>query len=106
MDRGLYAEVQALYQRGDLHRELPAIRSVGYRQLWDCIANCGSEAEAVERGIIATRQLAKRQLTWMRRWTDLQLVPIDDGSKMLEVKKIAEKCLKKLVTTPMSTGVS
>lgn len=105
MERGLYAEVQALYQRGDLHRELPAIRSVGYRQLWDCIENCGSEAEAIGRGIIATRQLAKRQLTWMRRWTDLQLLPIDDGSKMLEVKKIAETCLKKLLTTPNSLNV-
>jgi tRNA dimethylallyltransferase len=92
--------VQALYGRGDLHSELPSIRSVGYRQLWDCIKNCGSEVEAVERGIIATRQLAKRQLTWMRRWSDLQLLHVDDGSKMFEVKKIAEMCLKKLLTTP------
>ena len=67
MAEGFLAEVQGLRMRGDLHVELPSIRAVGYRQLW---AHCAGELtleEAIEQGIIATRQLAKRQMTWMRR---------------------------------------
>ena len=63
---GLLAEVTVLHQRGDLNAELPAIRSVGYRQLW---AHCAGEIglqDAVGQAIAATRQLAKRQLTWLR----------------------------------------
>jgi tRNA dimethylallyltransferase len=65
---GLVDEVQALYNRGDLHADLPAIRAVGYRQVWDFIEGRLSQDEMVERGIIATRQLAKRQFTWLRGW--------------------------------------
>ncbi len=66
MEAGFLEEVRALYSRGDLTATHPAIRSVGYRQLWAHLAGEGSLAEAVDRGIAATRQLAKRQLTWMR----------------------------------------
>lgn len=66
MEAGFLAEVEALYQRGDLHPELPSIRCVGYRQLWDYLAGACTHDEAVERGIAATRQLAKRQITWLR----------------------------------------
>lgn len=65
---GLLDEVQALYKRGDLHSDLPAIRAVGYRQVWDFIEGRLSHEDMLERGIIATRQLAKRQLTWLRGW--------------------------------------
>jgi len=65
---GLLDEVQALYDRGDLHADLPAIRAVGYRQVWDFIEGRLSHEEMVERGIIATRQLAKRQFTWLKGW--------------------------------------
>jgi tRNA dimethylallyltransferase len=68
LDAGLVEEVQALYNRGDLHADLPAIRAVGYRQVWDFIEGRLSHEEMLERGIIATRQLAKRQLTWLRGW--------------------------------------
>jgi tRNA dimethylallyltransferase len=63
---GLLAEVAALYRRGDLHAELPAIRSVGYRQLWAHCAGQVGLAEAAAQAVVATRQLAKRQLTWLR----------------------------------------
>jgi tRNA dimethylallyltransferase len=63
---GLVAEVRALYERGDLSRELPAMRAVGYRQVWDYLAGELTEQEMVEQGIRATRQYAKRQLTWLR----------------------------------------
>jgi tRNA dimethylallyltransferase len=65
---GLLDEVKALYDRGDLHADLPAIRAVGYRQVWDFIEGRLSYDEMLERGIIATRQLAKRQFTWLRGW--------------------------------------
>ncbi|MET0357635.1 MAG: tRNA (adenosine(37)-N6)-dimethylallyltransferase MiaA [Cellvibrio sp.] len=65
---GLLEEVQALYNRGDLHADLPAIRAVGYRQVWDFIEGRLSYDEMIERGIIATRQLAKRQFTWLNGW--------------------------------------
>ena len=71
MEQGFLDEVTALYQRGDLNVDLPAIRSVGYRQLWQHLAGELELDEAVERGIIATRQLAKRQFTWLRSWQDL-----------------------------------
>lgn len=66
MEIGFLDEVKALYERKDLHADLPSIRCVGYRQLWDYLdGNCHYE-EAIERGIAATRQLAKRQITWLR----------------------------------------
>jgi len=68
IDAGLLEEVQNLHKRGDLHINLPAIRSVGYRQVWDFIEGRLSYDEMIERGIIATRQLAKRQLTWLKGW--------------------------------------
>jgi len=68
---GLVEEVRNLYRRGDLHPDLPAIRAVGYRQVWDYLDGRLSYDEMIERGVIATRQLAKRQLTWLRGWSDL-----------------------------------
>jgi tRNA dimethylallyltransferase len=63
---GLVAEVRRLQARGDLSADLPAMRAVGYRQLWDHVAGTRSLPESVQRGIEATRQFAKRQLTWLR----------------------------------------
>lgn len=68
---GLVDEVKALYERGDLHEDMPAIRAVGYRQVWQYLKGELSYAEMRDKGIIATRQLAKRQLTWLRGWPDL-----------------------------------
>jgi tRNA dimethylallyltransferase len=69
---GLIDEVKKLYARGDLHPNLPAIRAVGYRQVWDYLDGRLDYNEMTERGIIATRQLAKRQLTWLRGWATPQ----------------------------------
>lgn len=66
IEAGFINEVKALYQRGDLHENLPAIRSVGYRQAWDYLKGEVDYEEMRNRAIIATRQLAKRQLTWLR----------------------------------------
>jgi tRNA dimethylallyltransferase len=67
LDAGLLAEVRALYERSDLTAEHPSMRAVGYRQLWQHLAGQSALDEATERAIAATRQLAKRQLTWLRR---------------------------------------
>ena len=66
LQQGLMEEVRRLHGRADLHVGLPAIRCVGYRQLWDHIEGRCTLDDAVERAIAATRQLAKRQLTWLR----------------------------------------
>jgi len=71
LDQGFLDEVLALRSRGDLHSGLPSIRAVGYRQVWDHLDGKLTRDEMQERGIIATRQLAKRQFTWLRSWDDL-----------------------------------
>ena len=79
MADGFLDEVRRLHARGDLHPDLPAIRAVGYRQLWAHLDGECTLDEAVERGIAATRQFAKRQLTWLRSEPDLNwLDPAQD----------------------------
>ena len=71
LEQGFVDEVRALRGRSDLHAGLPSIRAVGYRQVWDHLDGKLTSLEMEERGIIATRQLAKRQFTWLRSWPDL-----------------------------------
>jgi tRNA dimethylallyltransferase len=71
LHQGLVQEVRDLYERGDLFEDLPSIRSVGYRQLWAYLAGEMTLEEAKEKAVIATRQLAKRQLTWLRSWPEM-----------------------------------
>lgn len=74
LEQGLVAEVEQLYARADLHNGLPSIRSVGYRQIWDYLDGVLSLDDAVERAISATRQLAKRQMTWLRAMPEREQV--------------------------------
>lgn len=74
LEQGLMDEVERLYARGDLHPGLPSIRCVGYRQLWDYLDGKTGKAQAIEQAIAATRQLAKRQLTWLRAQPDRQII--------------------------------
>lgn len=67
LNQGLVGEVEALFGRGDLHEGLPAIRAVGYRQVWSYLKGESDFPQMVERAVIATRQFAKRQYTWLRR---------------------------------------
>ena len=71
VEQGFVQEVEALRSRSDLHAGLPSIRAVGYRQVWEYLDGELSRDDMVERGIIATRQLAKRQFTWLRGWENL-----------------------------------
>ncbi len=77
MASGFMDEVRALRARGDLHPELPSMRCVGYRQAWQGLDAGWSEAEIRERSIFATRQLAKRQLTWLRGLEQRTVVAAD-----------------------------
>ena len=77
LEAGFIDEIKMLYSRPDLHAELPAMRVLGYRQAWQWLDDNCTFAEMREKAIAATRQLAKRQLTWLRRekmavWYDLQ----------------------------------
>jgi tRNA dimethylallyltransferase len=74
LELGLIEEVRRLYDRGDLSAELPSIRSVGYRQVWAYLSGQISEEEMREKAIVATRQLAKRQITWLRSWPDVTVL--------------------------------
>jgi len=89
---GFLDEVRALKARGDLHPDLPSIRSVGYRQAWDYLDGRVSRQEMSERAIAATRQLAKRQLTWLRSWPGLEILPGDEP----EPDKLLDLALKRV----------
>ena len=83
IEAGFIDEIKALYARSDLNADLPSMRAVGYRQAWDWLDGKYSFDQVREKAIIATRQLAKRQLTWLRQesasvWYDLQA----DGAKV------------------------
>ncbi|OHV09965.1 tRNA (adenosine(37)-N6)-dimethylallyltransferase MiaA [Kushneria phosphatilytica] len=85
---GFVDEVQALRARGDLHAELPSIRSVGYRQFWQGLDQ-GLGLDAMrEQGIVATRQLAKRQMTWLRGWPECYTIDALSSDILTQALKI------------------
>ncbi len=89
MAAGFLDEVRQLKARGDLHPDLPSMRCVGYRQAWEGLDAGWSEAEICERGIFATRQLAKRQITWLRSMTDRVVVVADATDALPQVLQAA-----------------
>ncbi|ELX8380297.1 tRNA (adenosine(37)-N6)-dimethylallyltransferase MiaA [Providencia vermicola] len=88
LDAGFEEEVRALYNRGDLHVDLPSIRCVGYRQMWSYLAGETDYDEMVYRGICATRQLAKRQITWLRSWENVHW--LDSEQPQLALKSVMQ----------------
>ena len=92
VDDGLVDEVNALYLRGDLTEKLPAIRAVGYRQVWSYLNREYDKNRMIEKGIIATRLLAKRQFTWLRRVEDAQqFVSFESGLSEKVLQNIKKK---------------
>lgn len=75
---GFEAEVNVLFTRGDLHKNMPSIRCVGYRQMWSYLSGEINYDEMIYRSICATRQLAKRQMTWLRGWPNIIWLDSDD----------------------------
>ena len=90
IEQGLIAEVEGLRGRPDLHAQLPSMRSVGYRQVWEYLDGQSSREQMIERGIIATRQLAKRQCTWLRSWSGLQQLDSENKGNLSAVLKYLE----------------
>ncbi|MGM0526237.1 MAG: tRNA (adenosine(37)-N6)-dimethylallyltransferase MiaA [Pseudomonadota bacterium] len=95
LEQPFEAEVKELYDRGDLHPDLPSIRSVGYRQMWAYLAGDYDYSTMRERGIIATRQLAKRQLTWLRGWPDVDWLTTEDPEVVSKVSALLQRSPKR-----------
>ncbi|WP_440875102.1 tRNA (adenosine(37)-N6)-dimethylallyltransferase MiaA [Thalassotalea sp. PLHSN55] len=85
IEQGFEQEVVNLKQRSDLHADLPSIRCVGYRQMWQYLDGEIDHNEMVFRGVCATRQLAKRQLTWLRSWPNLRWLEMEDKQNLQHV---------------------
>lgn len=94
LEEGLVEEVQQLFARGDLTLTTPAIRAVGYRQVWEYLLGHLTYDEMREKGIIATRQLAKRQLTWLRSWPEVQWFDSEADDLIEQVACCLRQCLK------------
>lgn len=90
LEAGFVDEVAALRARGDLHPGLPSMRCVGYRQAWEALAN-DTLAALPERGIAATRQLAKRQLTWLRGMPQRHSIACDEAGALARVVEVARR---------------
>ena len=91
---GFLDEVAALKARGDLHPDLPSMRCVGYRQAWQVLDGTLPVADLRERGIIATRQLAKRQVTWLRSMPERQIVACDQPDALDAVLRVVRNALQ------------
>ncbi len=91
LQQGFVEEVERLYRRGDLNSSLPSIRCVGYRQIWNYLCGEWDMDTAREKAIVATRQLAKRQMTWLRSEEKLNWIdPLEDKARD-ELLKLVDK---------------
>lgn len=94
LDRGLLSEAEGLYRRSDLMLKLPAMRVVGYRQAWDYLSGIINYNAFVDRGIAATRQLAKRQYTWLRSYEGIEWVDADQPEFVAASTALIQQKLK------------
>jgi tRNA dimethylallyltransferase len=90
---GFLDEVHALRARGDLHPDLPSMRCVGYRQAWEALDGLWPMSELRDKGIFATRQLAKRQITWLRSMPQRHVVPCDSPDALQNVLRTVDQLL-------------
>jgi tRNA dimethylallyltransferase len=90
MEQGFEQEVATLRSRGDLHLDLPSIRCVGYRQMWQYLDGHFDRRELLNKSIAATRQLAKRQLTWLRGWENLHSLDTFAKDNLTNVIKLSK----------------
>jgi len=91
---GFIEEVEQLRVKYGLTSEHASMRSVGYRQVLAYLLGEQSREEMCEKGIIASRQLAKRQLTWLRSWPNLQAVPAHQSQTWAQLVRIISKSLR------------
>lgn len=90
LQQGFLQEVQDLYRRGDLNLTMPSMRCVGYRQAWMHLAGEIDHPTMVEKGLVATRQLAKRQITWLRSWQQLHWLEHESTDLTARVLKLLD----------------
>jgi tRNA dimethylallyltransferase len=93
LDAGLVREVEQLRARPEVHAALPSMRSVGYRQVWAFLEGIITAAQLPDRGVFATRQLARRQLTWLRRERDAHWMDSSDDSLVSNLASLVRSYL-------------
>lgn len=96
LEQGLLEEVQQLRRREELHTSLPSVRTVGYRQIWEYLTGTINYYEMTEKAVSATRQLAKRQMTWLRHYEGVQFLPMDNAAAInqcMDIFAAGEKAL-------------
>ena len=101
---GLLDEVRALRRRTDLHADLPALRAVGYRQAWEHLDRRSDAPTFRQRAIFATRQLAKRQITWLRGELDARWFDPDEGCSAGDVADAVRAFLGRALVGPAATN--
>ncbi|WP_286241023.1 tRNA (adenosine(37)-N6)-dimethylallyltransferase MiaA [Neptuniibacter halophilus] len=90
LEQGFEEEVQRLWERGDLNLQMPSVRCVGYRQMWEYFAGNWDYDTMKYKGVVATRQLAKRQVTWLRSWENLHWMDTHDRKLLANALKLIE----------------
>lgn len=95
LNAGFIEEVKQLFDRGDLTPDMSSIRSVGYRQAWDYLAGLSHYADMREKAIVATRQLAKRQMTWLRSWPEVECLDADSERVVDQASKLLDDLVRK-----------
>lgn len=90
LEQGFVDEVRALWDRGDLDLQMPSVRCVGYRQVWEYFAGTWDYDAMKFKGVVATRQLAKRQVTWLRSWENLNWIDTHDTNLLQNALKFIE----------------
>lgn len=88
LEQGFVDEVRALWDRGDLNLQMPSVRCVGYRQVWEYFSDTWDYETMRFKGIVATRQLAKRQVTWLRSWENLTWMDTHDPKLLSNALKL------------------
>ena len=91
LKQGFLDEMERLRARGDLHPDLPSMRCVGYRQAWESMDGIFPMSSLAERGIAATRQLAKRQITWLRSMPERQIIACDQANAIHTLVDLLEQ---------------
>ncbi|WP_415884677.1 tRNA (adenosine(37)-N6)-dimethylallyltransferase MiaA [Neptuniibacter sp. QD34_54] len=90
LEQGFVDEVRTLWDRGDLDLQMPSVRCVGYRQVWEYFAGTWDYDTMKFKGVVATRQLAKRQVTWLRSWENLNWIDTHDTKLLQNALKFIE----------------
>ncbi|WP_415901127.1 tRNA (adenosine(37)-N6)-dimethylallyltransferase MiaA [Neptuniibacter sp. QD48_11] len=90
LEQGFVDEVRTLWNRGDLDLQMPSVRCVGYRQVWEYFAGTWDYDTMKFKGVVATRQLAKRQVTWLRSWENLNWIDTHDTNLLQNALKFIE----------------